>query len=203
MGLVLVAVSVLGMCWGQYAENPPEWIDSPEDYALEHYPEQYEQYIWYYISSPEYAKGRAAAKRLAENEFVLEFLRRLNASYDFAMGGAGGIAGADDAESLQNIDNGKVLVDYYTAAFENAKFSAYKFLKYYYEQKTGADGKTYYMCYVYGKVPVKAIDNMLLTINQNAEKYFEKQTGESPSDELKKSMEELSKKMLEDLKSEE
>ncbi len=163
--LCLLGFVALGMAVGEQ----PEWITDLDVYVEQHYKpkEGQPEYMYYYVQNREFAKGRSTAKRFAEDLFARHFMEVVYSSFDSVAAGTEQLA--EISGGTIDVDDMQVLAGAYKKAFEGVTFSNYEFLKWYYEETYDEAGKKGYTCFVLGRVPKKAISDMLLTIEKKAE----------------------------------
>ncbi len=216
IALVFVALSVLGMAVGQKIDSlddMPEWVTHPSTYGKRVYGGD-DKYMYFVGMSREFTNGRSTAKKFAEQDFKLHFLKRLYGETTFEnMAGdvaqerskaqkkrlqdkgvnindlptGDGIVDLDDLEDFVDETTKDGLADFgqmisaYRESFEKASFTDYEFKDYYYAI-TEEDGMLGYFCAVLGRVPKKAVSELLISVDKKAEKIFKRNAGYSVAD---------------------
>ncbi|MBR6080518.1 MAG: hypothetical protein IKP60_10225 [Treponema sp.] len=221
LALVLVAVSVLGMAVAEEPEwvGAPKVYGMRVYEDLKPNEGDKSEYIYFYAQNREFANGRSTAKKFAEKSFADHFRSKIYGlassgavAIDIAMEKSESVDDeteesneSDENEadlpdlnfnvddynlSEKDLQDFQVMATKFQEKVENVKFSDYELLEWYYEE-TKVKNKKGFTCFVLGRVPKKAVSDMLCAQEKKAEKSFEKEVGHPMSNALREAMDDL------------
>lgn len=171
LALVLVAVSVLGMCWGQ---EEPEFIGKLQQYVKREYKQEEGEPEWIYFSGRSMGKtsGKHGAIKFAENEARVKLIRHVFeeiSGYERDESELEQMEGSlHDAEGNElDLDPGAMekLQTYWEGCFSAKAFPAWEILEEPVWLEEQPNGKKYWQCAVLIRAPKSEVAAALMKVD--------------------------------------